>query len=69
MIAQCCLLCSGTATSAVARNECFVKPKNLKLDLALRPIVIDLRSSRTTLTAKNPDRNIQRLQRPQRSYQ
>lgn len=68
MIAQCCLLYSGTAINAVARNECSVKPKK-KLGPAPKLIVIVSRSSRTTLMAKNPDRRIQRPQRPQTSYQ
>lgn len=67
MIAQCCLLYFGTAINAVARNECSVKPK--KLDPAPKLTVIVSRSSRTTLTAKNPDKKIQRPQRPQTSYQ
>lgn len=70
MIAQCCLLYSGTVTNAVARNECSMKPK---LDPVLKPMIIVLRSSPTTPTVKTLDRRIQRpwrrLQRPQKPYQ
>jgi hypothetical protein len=73
MIVQCCSLYSGTAINAAGRNEYSVKPKKLdlaaKLELSPKPIVIDLRSSLTTPTARNPERRIQRLQRLRTSYQ